>query len=82
MPVQSAFIGWKQEPDEYLEEILGKDRASTLNPLRTFIDNGIVLSADSIYHMGNLCGIPKCRLFSSKLKRLTKRKITLLKLTY
>lgn len=47
MPVQSAFIGWKQEPDEYLEEILGKDRASTLNPLRTFIDNGIVLSAGS-----------------------------------
>ncbi|MBQ9266493.1 MAG: amidohydrolase family protein [Bacilli bacterium] len=47
MPVQSAFIGWKQEPDEYLEEILGKDRTSTLNPLRTFIDNGIILSAGS-----------------------------------
>ena len=47
MPVQSAFIGWKQEPDEYLEEILGKERANRLNPLRTFIDNGIVLSAGS-----------------------------------
>ena len=47
MPVQSAFIGWKQEPDEYLEEILGTERAQFLNPLRTFIDNGIVLSAGS-----------------------------------
>ena len=47
MPVQSAFIAWKQEPDEYLVEILGKKRADSLNPLRTFIDNGIVLSAGS-----------------------------------
>lgn len=47
MPVQSAFIRWKQEPDEYLEEILGKERADRLNPLRSFIDNGIVLSAGS-----------------------------------
>ncbi len=47
MPVQSAFINRKQEPDEYLEEILGKERAATLNPLRTFIDNGIILSAGS-----------------------------------
>ena len=47
MPVQSAFIGWKQEPDEYLEEILGTERAQFLNPLRTFIDNSIVLSAGS-----------------------------------
>lgn len=47
MPVQSAFINWKQEPDEYLESIMGKERCQRLNPLRTFWDNGIVLSAGS-----------------------------------
>ena len=35
MPVQSAFIGWKQEPDSYLEELLGTERTSRLNPIRT-----------------------------------------------
>lgn len=47
MPVQSAFISWKQEPDEYLESILGKERCSRLNPLRTFCDKGIIISAGS-----------------------------------
>lgn len=47
MPIQSAFINWQQEPDEYLEKIMGKERATRLNPLRTFADNGIVLSAGS-----------------------------------
>ena len=47
MPVQSAFINWKQEPDEYLESIMGKDRASRLNPLKTFVDNEIVVSLGS-----------------------------------
>ncbi|MCR5184874.1 MAG: amidohydrolase family protein [Bacilli bacterium] len=47
MPVQTAFIGWKQEPDEYLEEILGKERANRLNPLRTFLNNNIMMSAGS-----------------------------------
>ncbi len=47
MPVQSAFIGWKQEPDSYLEELLGSERASRLNPIRTFADNGIVVSFGS-----------------------------------
>ena len=47
MPVQSAFIGWKQEPDSYLEELLGTERASGLNPIRTFADNGIVVSFGS-----------------------------------
>ena len=44
MPMQSAFIGWKQEPDDYLEHILGHDRLEKLNPIRTFRDNGIVVS--------------------------------------
>ena len=47
LPVQSAFINWKQEPDEYLEQILGKDRASALNPLSTFWDLGLCVSAGS-----------------------------------
>ena len=47
MPVQSAFINWKQEPDEYLKSIMGKERAERLNPLRTFNENGIVVSCGS-----------------------------------
>ena len=46
LPVQTAFINWPQEPDAYLQEILG-DRARHLNPLRTFVKNGITLSAGS-----------------------------------
>lgn len=46
LAMQSAFIAWKQEPDVYLETILGK-RVDQLNPLRTYWDNGIVLGAGS-----------------------------------
>ncbi|MBR6568989.1 MAG: amidohydrolase family protein [Clostridia bacterium] len=46
LPMQSAFIGWKQEPDAYLESILG-ERAAALNPLRTIWDMGIMISAGS-----------------------------------
>lgn len=46
IPVQSAFINWPQEPDAYLEKILG-ERNGRLNPLRTFWDRGILLSAGS-----------------------------------
>ncbi len=46
-PMQTSFIGWPQEPDSYLEQILGSERASRLNPLRDFWDAGIVLSAGS-----------------------------------
>lgn len=47
MPVQSAFIGWRQEPDSYLEALLGEERAAGLNPIRTFADNDIVVSFGS-----------------------------------
>ncbi len=47
MQVQSAFIGWKQEPDSYLEEILGADRTAKLNPIKTFADNDIIVSLGS-----------------------------------
>lgn len=47
MPVQSSFINWKQEPDEYLESIMGKERCARLNPIKTFLDNGITVSFGS-----------------------------------
>lgn len=47
MPVQSAFIDWRQEPDGYLEEILGRERVLKLNPIRTFLDQGILVSFGS-----------------------------------
>ena len=47
MPVQSAFINWKQEPDEYLESIMGTERCERLNPIRTYRDNGIIVSFGS-----------------------------------
>lgn len=47
MPVQSAFIDWPQEPDDYLESILCKQRLEGLNPLKSFLDNGIVVSFGS-----------------------------------
>ncbi len=47
LPVQSAFIEWKQEPDEYLESIMGKERCSRLNPIKTFLNRGIVVSFGS-----------------------------------
>lgn len=47
MPVQSAFINWKQEPDMYLEMIMGKERCNRLNPIKTFQNNGIIVSFGS-----------------------------------
>lgn len=47
MPMQSSFIDWKQEPNEYLEGILGKERLSKLNPIKTYLDNGIMVSFGS-----------------------------------
>ena len=47
LPMQSAFIGWEQEPDAYLETILGPERLERLNPIRTFRDLGIRVSFGS-----------------------------------
>ena len=47
LPMQTSFIDWPQEPDAYLASILGDRRAARLNPLRSFVDAGIVLSAGS-----------------------------------
>lgn len=46
LPIQSAFINWKQEPDSYLEDILG-NRANKLNPFKDYINSSILLSAGS-----------------------------------
>ena len=47
LPMQVAFDNWAQEPAEYIEEILGKERAALLNPARTFTDLGCVVSFSS-----------------------------------
>ena len=47
MPVQSAFINWRQEPDSYLESIMGIDRVKKLNPIKDFLNNNIIVSFGS-----------------------------------
>lgn len=46
-PMQTSFIDWPQEPDSYLQRLLGDERAGHLNPLRSIADAGIVMSAGS-----------------------------------
>lgn len=46
LAMQSAFIDWPNEPNEYLERILG-DRAARLNPFKTFADKGIMMTLGS-----------------------------------
>lgn len=47
LPMQIAFDNWLQEPPEYTEKILGKERNGKLNPIKTFADNGCVVSFGS-----------------------------------
>lgn len=46
LAVQSAFIDWPNEPNEYLESILG-DRVATLNPFKTYADHGVPMTLGS-----------------------------------
>ena len=46
LAIQSAFIDWPNEPNEYLEGILGR-RAAMLNPFRTCAELGIPMSLGS-----------------------------------
>ena len=46
LSIQSAFIDWPNEPNEYLEALLG-DRAGRLNPFKTYADNGILQALGS-----------------------------------
>lgn len=45
--MQSAFINWKQEPNSYLNSILGQERLKQLNPIKTFYDSGIIIAFGS-----------------------------------
>ena len=47
LPMQIAFDNWKQEPMEYIESIMGKERANRLNPIKTFDDLGCMVGAGS-----------------------------------
>ncbi len=42
LAMQSPFIYWREEPDEYLASILGRERTDMLNPLGTVHRLGIV----------------------------------------
>ena len=46
LAVQSCFVDWPNEPQEYLERILG-ERAAQLNPFKTYADRGIVQALGS-----------------------------------
>lgn len=46
LAVQSCFIDWPNEPQEYLEALLG-GRAAKLNPFKTYADHGIVQALGS-----------------------------------
>ena len=47
LPMQIAFDNWKQEPFEYTEHILGKERNKRLNPIKDFHNLGCVVSFGS-----------------------------------
>ena len=47
LPMQIAFDEWRQEPMEYVEELLGAERAAALNPVRSFLELGCVVSFGS-----------------------------------
>ena len=47
LPMQIAFDNWRQEPPEYTEALLGKERHAALNPVRDFDELGCVVSFGS-----------------------------------
>ena len=47
LPMQIAFDNWRQEPHEYTELLLGKERDSRLNPVRSFMEAGCMVSFGS-----------------------------------
>ena len=47
LPMQIAFDNWKQEPPEYTESILGPERNARLNPVRSFMEAGCIVSFGS-----------------------------------
>ena len=47
IPMQIVFDNWRQEPASYTQELLGSERNSRLNPIRSFMENGCVVSFGS-----------------------------------
>ncbi len=47
LPMQIAFDNWRQEPPRYTEALLGAQRNAALNPVRSFLDLGCVVSFGS-----------------------------------
>lgn len=47
LPMQVSFDNWRQEPAEYTEKILGKERNASLNPVRTMKDLGCMIGFGS-----------------------------------
>ena len=47
VPMQIAFDNWKQEPASYTELLLGKERNAKLNPVRSFMEHGCIVSFGS-----------------------------------
>ena len=45
--VQPEFLDWKQEPSEYLERILGKQRVDAMLPLKSMIEKGLKVTSGS-----------------------------------
>lgn len=47
LPMQVSFDNWRQEPAEYTERILGRERNTALNPVRTMKDLGCTIGFGS-----------------------------------
>ena len=47
VPMQIAFDNWRQEPSSYTGELLGAERNSRLNPVRSFSELGCTVSFGS-----------------------------------
>ena len=47
LPMQIAFDNWRQEPQEYTTALLGEERSRALNPVKTFLDQGCVVTFGS-----------------------------------
>ncbi len=47
IPMQIAFDNWRQEPPAYTEALLGAERNAKLNPIKSFLDRGCVVSFGS-----------------------------------
>ncbi len=47
VPMQIAFDNWRQEPASYTERLLGAERNARLNPIRSFLEAGCVVSFGS-----------------------------------